>query len=436
MLNQKLIRTEKKSSFPLWLLVLLLALITMIPGTVTAADRVDKIGTIQLQWEANVQDDAVMNSKAIHTLEATDGSIVVDTITGPDQTEGLAWDNGYLWASVGHFSATYPGMIFNIDTDGNILSSFAAPGESALGPHNSGLAFDGTYLWSVNFLDEKIYKISESGDILGSIPAPSGVSSGITWDGENLWVCEWFTYKIYKINSENGQILASFNAPDFEKSYPFGLAWDGTYLWVSNSKGIYRMDSKTGALLASCNDSALTNGLAYGLTWDGECLWGGSWISDEIIKIDVSSFATPTLPLPTSPASFSYPETISPLISSLPSEARPVGVGTAAAGGDYVSIQINTCRFSGAADIYFGLYMPAIDPDNIYILTSDDRLRPLSEVGLVPWKAGKEGAITESLFGDIPIWDLPAGKYTVYLMVTPAGDPIQYYRWATTFDIP
>lgn len=285
------VQAKDKMFLILWVLVSLFAITPMISGEIKAENDIEKMTIIQLQREKDVEHEYYQSRSFPESYRATGNCVVVDTITAPDGgTQGLAWDKGNLWASEGGSAGTYPGVIFKIDTAGNILSSFDAPGQSSQGPHPQGLAFDGTYLWSVDFLDGKIYKLSKSGAVIGSIPAPSGIASGLAWDGANLWVSEWYTYKIYKLNPENGQILMSFNAPDFEEKPPYGLAWDGSYLWASNSNGIYKLDPATGAVLASCNDSAFEYGKAYAMTWDGQYLWGGSWISNSIIKIGVSPF--------------------------------------------------------------------------------------------------------------------------------------------------
>ena len=202
---------------------------------------------------------------------------------------GLAWDGDNLWVSQADSASSYPGMILEVDSNGNTLSFFQAPGQWENGPRPKGLAYDGTYLWNVDFIDEKIFKLTKTGGVISSIPAPSGISSGLAWDGEYIWVSEWDSYKIYKINPENGGIVDSFNAPDFENEHPYGLAWDGTYLWSSNSNGIYKINPETGAILGACQDFDFQNGQAYGLTWDGQYLWAGSSISSTIMKIDISN---------------------------------------------------------------------------------------------------------------------------------------------------
>ena len=127
---------------------------------------------------------------------------------------------------------------------------------------------------------------------------------------------------------------------------------------------------------------------------------------------------------------------VSPIISTGPSQAMPIGVGSIAAGGDTLSIQVGLGGFSDPVDIYFAFYAPSIDPQNIYLLTSTYTLMPLSVVTPpnevpTPWKINVSSGVNES-FGNIPISSLPTGAYTFYLVVTPAGRLDSYYLWATT----
>ena len=257
----------------------------------------DKIEIVEQKREQDIESSHNENLHEASNLSqlpsATSGSCtIVSTIQGPgSDTEGLAWDGGNLWVSESHRSTNNAGMILMIDLNGNVLSSFNAPYQNSIGPWPSGLAYDGTYLWSVDCLDNKIYKLTKSGDVVGSIPAPTGISSGLAWDGNHFWVTEWNTYKIYEIDPGSGQVLNSFDAPDSGNEYPYGLAWDGTYLWTSNSNGIYRLDPNTGSILGTCNGSPFKFGQAYGLTWDGQYLWAGSWLDGTIMKISVPNNA-------------------------------------------------------------------------------------------------------------------------------------------------
>ncbi len=129
-----------------------------------------------------------------------------------------------------------------------------------------------------------------------------------------------------------------------------------------------------------------------------------------------------------------YNPIASPIISADPLQAMPIGVGSVAIGGDTVSIQVGLGQFSGPVDIYFGIYSPLIDPDNIFILTPENTLQPIS-AGFTPWISATSGNINESLFGDISTSVLPSGTYELYLAVTPAGSLDTYYFWSTEFTI-
>ena len=213
---------------------------------------------------------------------AEDTCVVIDKIAAADAgIKGLAWDDGYLWVSHSHYSAAvYKSMILKIDLSGNVLTSFNAPSERNEGEaYTGGLAFDGNNLWVLEYLEDKIYKLTTTGDVIDSIPSPGG-SSGLTWDGENLWVSSEDSYKIYKINPRSGDILHSINAPGWQdRDEPDGLAWDGSHLWVSNTDGIYMVDPESGSILIESNKSEFKSWKAYGLTWDGQYLWAGALYS-------------------------------------------------------------------------------------------------------------------------------------------------------------
>lgn len=139
------------------------------------------------------------------------------------------------------------------------------------------------------------------------------------------------------------------------------------------------------------------------------------------------------MPLPTGQQSFVYPATASPVASTDPAQARPVGVGSIATGGTAVSIEISTLQFSGPADVYFGISAPSIDPNNIYLLYNGS-LHKLSE-GLVPWKSSASGPLNETPFGTIAASSLTPSTYNLYLAITPAGSTSTFYLYQTNFVI-
>jgi len=113
--------------------------------------------------------------------------------------------------------------------------------------------------------------------------------------------------------------------------------------------------------------------------------------------------------------------------------ARPVGIGSFAGGGDVISLQLKTPQFIDVVDVYAAIYAPAIDGSNLYLFTVNG-LKPLS-AGLTPWKKGVRSA-EGVLLDDFPASRLPAGSYTIYVLITPGGSTDAYYLWASSFTVP
>ncbi len=223
---------------------------------------------------------------------AADALPVIETVSSPDSgINGLAWDSGHLWGSFHYsFPAVYKGMILKFDMSGNIVTSFEAPGYKFTTNDKAsteGLAFDGTYLWNLNYTDDKIYKLTTSGEVIESFDILNG-SSGIAWDGENLWISNVTNYKIYKVSPVTGEILHTINAPKWENDKaPHGMAFDGAHLWISNTAGVYKIDTASGSIIEEYK--SLGYGKADGLTWDGEYLWSGGTASSAVKKLDVGA---------------------------------------------------------------------------------------------------------------------------------------------------
>lgn len=145
--------------------------------------------------------------------------------------------------------------------------------------------------------------------------------------------------------------------------------------------------------------------------------------------------STSIMAIPTSQQIFNYPPTESPGLNTDASQAKPIGVGTIATGGNTLSLRIGLYQFAGAVDIYFAISAPKIDPNNIYILNENYNLQKYSDVGLIPWKRNITGSVDEALFGDIPTSLLPAATYYLYIVVTPTNSLSSYYFWTTYFTI-
>jgi len=171
-----------------------------------------------------------------------------------------------------------------------------------------------------------------------------------------------------------------------------------------------------------------------------------------------------TMPLPTGGQSFTYDPVASPVLSTDPAQAKPIGVGSVANGGDTFDITVALNKLSRPVDVAFGIYASSINPTEVFFLDSSYSLKPFSTAAaaiaagdqesgkrphpikvrrLILWKMRIDD-LNESLLIDIPLSVLPSGQYTLILDVSPSetdgGDgegngEDSYYRWITSFRI-
>ncbi len=128
-----------------------------------------------------------------------------------------------------------------------------------------------------------------------------------------------------------------------------------------------------------------------------------------------------------------YPPISASTKSTNPLLARPIGVGSIAEGGDFLSLELGTVKFTGPVDVYLIISHLLF---GIYMITPNFEIQPLS-AGIVPFMANTNGPINSSLFGDIPISSLFSGRYDLLMVITPAGELGEnLYLWTTHFDIP
>jgi hypothetical protein len=139
----------------------------------------------------------------------------------------------------------------------------------------------------------------------------------------------------------------------------------------------------------------------------------------------------PSIPVPTSQQVFPAFLTQVPAASTDPGLSKPIGIGSRAGGGPTVDLAVNTGIFSGEVDVYLGIYASVLGPD-IYLVTPGG-VQMLGQAGLVPWQVNVRNASID--FGPLPVWTLPPGTYTVYLLATPPGSLNSFYLWYSTFTI-
>lgn len=144
---------------------------------------------------------------------------------------GITWDGEYLWIVDAETNRNY--KISKLDTSCNVVSSFVPD----IGRGPVGIAWDGEHLWVTSTWGSDIYELDTSGNVISSFSHQG--PWGITWDGNYLWVPSSSDERIYQLDT-SGNVISSFDSP---VPTPRGMAWDGEHLWVSDrdEKKIYQL---------------------------------------------------------------------------------------------------------------------------------------------------------------------------------------------------
>ncbi len=170
--------------------------------------------------------------------------------------------------------------------EGRILRALEHPGTGT--PY--GLAYDGTYLWVMDYKSPtaEVYQFNRytGAEIThwNALGTSYSYNRGMTFDGTDLWMTGYDSglspvYRVYRVNT-SGVVQQSWGAPNAHPAN--GLAWDGTYIWVAEDYSPYQIHqcaTADGAIQASI--SSPWGSTVYGLTFDGTYLWavGGSGYS-------------------------------------------------------------------------------------------------------------------------------------------------------------
>jgi hypothetical protein len=225
-----------------------------------------------------------------------------------------------------------------------------------------------------------------------------------------------------------------------EAAYP---GMDGVYFYGDFCSGRIRGLGHNGLFW----ESTVLSDTALRISSFGEDEGGALYLSD-YLNGHLYRITENAVPMPSGKETFTYPPTVLPTGDILPAGARPVGVGSVAAGGATVDLRVVFAAFSGPVDIY-GAFVQSGDPATVNVLQPDLTFVQLSVAdvdralatgvkpeGVQPWKSALSGPLDESPLGSLSAAALAAGTYQLYLLATPAGTIERYYVWITSFVIP
>jgi transglutaminase-like putative cysteine protease/sugar lactone lactonase YvrE len=154
----------------------------------------------------------------VFRIDPADGS-VLETYPAPSlNPHGLTYGADRLWVSDDH-----TGGIFALDLDTGVVDThFEAPDERA-----SGLAYGDGELFVL--AGDTVYRVTtDDGTILGSFAAPARGARCLAFDGTYLWISDRVQDELYLVDPETGWVLSILPSPG---PYPDGVAWHDGQLW-------------------------------------------------------------------------------------------------------------------------------------------------------------------------------------------------------------
>lgn len=181
-------------------------------------------------WICDQTSNKIYNVQTDGTLISSFLSSVFDA--SATLMEGIAYDytNGTLWVT-----DQQTDKIYNIKTDGTLISSFSSPGNT---PTGVAVDKDGT-LWHTDAATDKIYNLERDGTVISFVDAPDSISTGISISSDGtLWISGDSSNAIFNVNKD-GSINYSFSTTTFVDAgaiSPTDVAEDASgYLWLSDA---------------------------------------------------------------------------------------------------------------------------------------------------------------------------------------------------------
>jgi hypothetical protein len=196
-----------------------------------------------------------------------------------------AWTGSNPVGTNNHGSGDHRWRVYT--TGGSVVSSFGSPHTSC----NYGATYIGrSRYWGGSQTLDRIFLFDAGGSVVSSFAASNPY--GITWDGTYLW---WLgTEDVFRRCTSTGSVVSSFTIAAIRDGRDLG--WDGTYLWCPDATDdlVYRFTT-AGSVMAFFR---APNDLTYGCAYDGTYLWltGISGAPDYFYRVDVGGSAV----LPTS----------------------------------------------------------------------------------------------------------------------------------------
>ena len=98
---------------------------------------------------------------------------------------------------------------------------------------------------------------------------------GLAFDGTHLWVANYSGNSLTELNASDGSWVRTLSGGSYGFNGPLGVAFDGTHLWVTNYTGssVTELNASDGSWVRTLSGGSYGFANPYGLAFDGSHLW-------------------------------------------------------------------------------------------------------------------------------------------------------------------
>lgn len=287
--------------------------------------------------------------------------------------------------------------------------------------------------------------ISADGILLAQSAAPHAFSGNTnTTDLNNRYSCN-LCHTTPPANGAPGPIYAQQNTDKCSNTAAY-TPYDGGTLYNQNCAACHNSGANGAQAISGvagrgddvsiAKNAISTNKSRAGVTTNMNVY---SFLSDNQLQaiVNYTYPLSETMTVPNGQFSLSFNAAETPVISASSADAAPIGVGSLS--GGFFNWQVGLPAFSGSVDIIVAIQSGS----STYFVASDNTLTQNLSIWKTVSGAKVNESITENLGvsgGNFPTSSLPAGTYTFYVAVLPAGNlgagnVSAYYLWETQFTL-
>ena len=172
-----------------------------------------------------------------------------------------------------------------------------------VGLYPVGVAFDGTYIWTANSGDNTVSKVNAATGVTLGTYAVGQHPQGLVFDGAYIWVANQSSQSVTQILASTGAVVGTVGTGAF----PTAVVSNGTFAFVAAGDGL--ISSHAAATPGSPGSGAhpfSANAVPSGIAFDGTYLWVSLYGSNLVAKVNVQLLLVATYAVGSHPSAVAY----------------------------------------------------------------------------------------------------------------------------------